>query len=275
MKRRAYLATTGGLLAAIAGCTGDSSSQPQTDSTQPKPTTGTDQSTATTQESLSAADIEFPPGYAESTVENWDSATRAHRDALADQSYTHTFSSDDETYGTEERTTKVEPGDEEVLISTVRDEDAYRDEHERHLQRDRYITDRGYNKDIVDEGDPRYYVGGQTTFSEARYRLLWTYISAFDYTFDGVVEADGETRLRYVSEELTDSAAENLSDEHGETREAELVVRRDGLVRESYVLMGEVGETESFVRFSASIEAVGETSVEKPDWVEKAKTSDE
>lgn len=257
------------VIVALAGCGGSGSLDTGTGTPTPAGTeTPTPAPTDTPTPSLD--DVSMPQGVSESGVTDRDALVDAHGAALDGKSG---------TVHIEFRLTVDGEGQNASLTGKVTPND-----------------DRGWMKVATSGGVGTYYTRGDTTYekvvvdgetsygttdqvsaipetprfgADARVRdALWN----ANWTFDRVVERDGELLLRYEATrvalpESVDVDRENASATSG----GYLLVDQDGVVR--HVEVSATVETEEETveyGLSVSFSGIGSTTIERPDWVDRA-----
>lgn len=255
------------LVVALAGCGGSgqqglSTGTPSPDGSEPSPSTPTP--------TPSLADVSVPPGVSEDGVTDRDALLSAHADGLDGKSVTVdvdfqlTIDGDGQNAGLRG---KVTPDDDAgwLRVSTTDGTGTY-------------YTEGGttYEKVVVD-GSTSYGTTDQvsaipqTTRFGADTRLrdaLWN----ANWSFDRVVERDGELLLRYEATRVSLPSEVDVDRSDADaTSHGVLLVGEDGVVRE--VDIGVTVETdEETVEYGLSVtfSEIGSTTIQRPDWIDRA-----
>lgn len=264
MKRRDALgAVSTTVLIGIAGCASDSNEQSNAENQSE--TTKTE---ATPEETVGPDNIEYPSGYSKDGIEDWSKAKESLRGALGDKSFRYQLQAENAAGTTIEYTATVEPSDEEVFSEQIRKNSG----DEKGFEQYAYTSDGQYTKVVDREGETSYRTD-DTEFEGARYPFHWRYFEEFKFTLEEVSKKNGEIWIRYTSDELTESAEEGYGEEWGDERYSELILTNDGLIRGGEMILGEKGATEKWGHVRVAIDSLGEAVVEKPEWLDEAKSS--
>lgn len=227
--------------------------------------------TASASPTPSLSDLSFPDGVSEEGVENRSALLDAHARALADRSATVDISFTLSVNGTGQDvdvSAKVVPG-----------------------------SDRGWLRVDLAEGSAEYYTEAGTTYGKVTTESGTTYgtteavsavpetprfgadrriadaLAAANWTADGVVVRDGTRLVRLVATDV--SLPSGVDVEGGNvtaTSTGTMLVDESGVVREIAVRTRVETATETVVYgIEVRLSAIGETTVEAPDWLEKAK----
>lgn len=135
-----------------------------------------------------------------------------------------------------------------------------------------YITEEEYTKIVNSDGETSYFTD-DNNFEAERCPFQWEYFEIFKFSLEEVSKQNGEIWIRYTSDELTESVKENYGEEWGDTRYGELILTNDGLIRGGEMVLGEKGETEQYGHLKVSVDSIGETTVEEPEWLDEAKSA--
>ena len=248
-------------LVSVAGC----SALPVFDGPGPTPTATPPPAADGTP---TATPIEYPEGYGATGVVDAAAAAANHERALSGyDSYRYRF---DVGVGNGTGTTdafvyllRVEHTDQQAL--EIRDDgDATRFQY--------FETDRLYLK--LEAGEDVTYNSTDHRYVRERFSGIQFLAPLFDHVDYGgpdIRGTDNGTYYRYRSEAVTDGAAilpADVTDEEIASFDVTLVVHEDGSVRAARYDV--VTERDTHLSALATVEAVNDTSVERPDWVERA-----
>jgi len=215
-----------------------------------------------------AAPIEYPEGYGATGVVDADAAAANHVRALSGyDSYRYRF---DVGVGNGTGTAdafvyllRVEHTDQQAL--EIRDDgDATRFQY---FETDRLYLKLEAGENVTHNSTVRRYV--RERFSGIQF--LAPLFDHVDYGGPDVRETENGTYYRYRSEAVTDGAAilpADVTDEDIASFDVTLVVHEDGSVRAARYDV--VTERDTHLSALATVEAVNDTSVERPDWFERA-----
>ncbi|PSP75311.1 hypothetical protein BRC81_16075 [Halobacteriales archaeon QS_1_68_20] len=264
MNRRTVAAVALALAVVLAGCGGSGQQDPGTESTPGDTPTAT--ATPTPQPFQS-----MPPGVSEQGVTDREALLDAHASALDGTSV---------TVDVDFRLTVDGDGQNVALRGKVTPDD-----------------DRGWMQVETDDGVGTYYTESGTTYrtvtidgetshgttdqvsaipdsprfgADSRARdALWN----ANWTFDGIVQRDGEHLLRYEATNVTLPSEVDVDRESaGATTSGTLLVDENGVIR--HVEVSATVETDQrTVEYgvTVSFSAVGSTTIEAPDWLDQAK----
>jgi len=261
MYRRVVATAAAVALVAVAGC----SALPVFDGPGSTPTATPSPAADGTP---TAAPIEYPEGYGATGVVDADAAAANHVRALSGyDSYRYRF---DVGVGNGTGTAdafvyllRVEHTDRQAL--EIRDDgDATRFQY--------FETDRLYLK--LEAGEDARYNSTDSRYDRERFSGIQFLAPLFDHVDYGgpdVRETENGTYYRYRSEAVTDGAAilpADVTDEEIASFDVTLVVHEDGSVRAARYDV--VTERDTHLSALATVEAVNDTSVERPDWFERA-----
>ncbi len=263
MTRRSVAAVALVLVVVLAGCGGSGQPDPATETTPASTSTPT--ATATPQPFEST-----PSGVSEDGVTNRTALLETHADALegapvtVDVDFRLTVDGDGRNVSLRG---EVTPGEDRgwMRVGTADGVGTY------------YTEDGTTYRKVTVDGTTDYGTTDQvsaipeaTRFgADARARdALWN----ANWTFDGIVQRDGEHLLRY---EATDVTLPSEVDVDRETADATtggtLLVDEDGVVR--HVEVSATVETDRrTVEYgvTVSFSAIGSTAIERPDWIDRA-----
>ena len=261
MYRRVVATAAAVALVSVAGC----SALPVFDGPGPTPTATPPPAADGTP---TAIPIEYPEGYGATGVVDADAAAATHERALSGyDSYRYRF---DVGVGNGTGATdafvyllRVEHTDQQAL--EIRDDgDATRFQY--------FETDRLYLK--LEAGENVTYNSTDRRYVRERFsgvQFLAPLFDHVDYGGPDVRETENGTYYRYRSEAVTDGAAilpADVTDEEIASFDVTLVVHEDGSVRAARYDV--VTERDTHLSALATVEAVNDTSVDRPDWVERA-----
>lgn len=268
MKRRALLGVAAANAAALAGCSALPMWDENGDRDGPQETEGRDAPEADPggEAGDGPEDADYPEGYGPDGVGDPDAAIAGHLEALLDV----------ETYAFDYEGMIVEGDAEQSIILTHRaDNDA---------EVGYQIRDTGSGAEVQYFEDQRVYVRRQTDDGEEYDSGDYEYtmesftgrdavgplLANVEYGDAEVVEEDGETYFRYVSEEVLNPAGVLRQGEVDEDRidrfDVAIVVDGDGVVRHS----GFVVEADRDITVETVVSGIDELSLDRPDWYDEA-----
>ncbi|PSP56753.1 hypothetical protein BRC82_01370 [Halobacteriales archaeon QS_1_67_19] len=257
MKRTALLMVAVGCLVALAGCSGAISDVGDT-----------------TTDDATTDDVEYPAGVSENDT-NVSALTAAHDRQLENRSFTLEVNSTvNASTGNQTitMTAAVGPDRDQVLVNGSA----------RNQQVSAYMTDeKRYTRLTVGDREPQYRVTERTPDQMQLFSGSFagtTYLDRFaaeaNFTPTDVRTVDGTTLIVLEADgsNATDTERANVTD-----YEATLLVDEDGVVHSATVDVSAARDGQQIrTRFSMNVSAIGETTVEEPDWLDEAKneTSD-
>lgn len=269
MNRRPVAAVALVVLVALAGCGGSGGIDTGTESPSPD---GTDAPTATASPTPTPSfdDVTKPPGVSEDGLTDREALLDAHASALDGKAV---------TVDVDFRLTVDGDGQNASLRGKVTPDD-----------------DQGWMRVTTTDGTGTYYTEGGTTYekvvvddstsygttdqvsaipetprfgADARLRdALWN----ANWTFDQVVQRDGERLLRFEATRVTLPSQVDVDRENASTStDGVLLVDEDGVVRHVEI-NASVETDEQTVEYglSVSFSDVGSTTIQRPDWVDRA-----
>lgn len=222
-----------------------------------------------------AAPFTYPEGFAASGVTDAEAAVATHEDAItALDSFTVTYHATIETVNETIRVDYDQPSDladQEALIrfNVTSDEQFYGSTTQYHTGDTVYVRSRGENQ-TIHRNESRQF-NGSTLTARQFVRPLLTEVAYGEAT---IVQRDGEPMARYRATGLENASAvfgQGVATENVTAFSATLFVDGDGVVRRiEYSATIDRGDSTRTVDATVAVTAVGETTVERPDWVDKA-----
>lgn len=271
MRRRVLLRRATALgLAGLAGCT-ENSPDSDGETTTTSTTAATTESTTSTTTTSAAS---RPPGFSTDGVTDPAAAVSAHKDVVgALPNYTGTWTltavgGDGSTEGEPtEASVRATPESETVHLT-------YSDHaNDVEVFYDGTFYEYHPSDDTVLEGESeRLFTNVEKSFEPLAFfavnSLLAPTLQAADWTASGTVGVRGETGFAYDAAAVSEQRQNQYEDVSYTGVSGELVVGADGgIARLSYEPEFE-SESTSLQTVSFSLEAVGETTVERPAWLE-------
>lgn len=242
----------------LAGCNGIAGSNEATETTIEETTAETP--TETTQPAPTLDDVDFPPGVSESSVST--DLVSAHSLSLSGESFTVDT---EVSFGSSTSVTTTKVADGTALATTENDRG----------ERVQWANDSATYSRVTENGETSYATGSQTFDRERfmQYYRMETFVEAGAYEPTEVVVRDETPLIRIEATETDDAAA--IQDRYGaesvESFESTMLVDEDGRIHEMETTFtyDQDGRTNTQT-VAMTTRDVGETSVERPDWVATA-----
>lgn len=265
MKTESLITLVVAILVATAGC-GSGVDEPNGDAEQPTDSPVTTPSATATP---SLATVELPDGVSESGLTDRDSLLSAHRSALNATNATVRIHFQLEVNGSGQNTTflgKVTPGD-----------------------------DKGWMRISLSDGTGEYYTEGETTYAKVTQNGQTKYdttdqvsalpsrdrfgadlrigdaLRAANWTTDGVVQRNGTTLIRLVASNVTVPDSVNTTQDATVESNGVLLVDQSGVIHHISVYSRvESANSTVIYQLSVSMWNVGNTTITRPEWVDRA-----
>lgn len=216
------------------------------------------------------AGYEYPNGTSDETIEDTEELVLSHQDTLNSTSYSLSSQSDS-VRGQTETTTNVSylyDGEQATFSETRKADGRISQETQRQIHLN-YQTERGYQQTVSEENTTystqqvqteQPYVGGRTISSQ---------VGSLDWTFVNTTTQQGVETAVYEVDGVSEDA--NL-DASNFTASGEIYVSESGVIRKFRVNVESSGQQPTSVSSEqvVTVDEVGETTVQSPDWIEAA-----